>query len=68
VKLKIGLEFDGDVKYFAFGPTAEALVRERKRERALIEEGWILLRVEWRDLFDEASLRRRIGAALSARR
>ncbi|WP_138416000.1 hypothetical protein [Sinomonas gamaensis] len=64
VKLKIGLEFDGDVKYFAFGPTAEALVRERKRERALMEEGWILLRIEWRDLFDEAALRGRIAAAI----
>ena len=64
VKLKVGLEFDGDVKYFAYGPTAEALVRERKRERALIEEGWVLLRIEWRDLFDEAALRRRIAAAL----
>lgn len=64
VKLKVGLEFDGDVKYFAYGPTAEVLLRERKRERALMEDGWLLLRIEWRDLFDEAALRRRIAAAL----
>ncbi|KHL03942.1 hypothetical protein [Sinomonas humi] len=66
VRIKVGLEFDGDIKYFAYGPTAEVLLRERKRERALIEEGWILLRVEWKDLFDEIGLRRRIGTALAA--
>lgn len=66
VKIKLGLEFDGDVKYFAYDPTADVLLRERKRERALIEEGWILLRVEWKDLFDEAALRRRISSALAA--
>ncbi|WP_138444786.1 hypothetical protein [Sinomonas susongensis] len=66
VRIKVGLEFDGDVKYFAYGPAADVLLRERKRERALIEEGWILLRVEWKDLFDEVALRRRIGSALTA--
>ncbi|WP_138444767.1 hypothetical protein [Sinomonas susongensis] len=64
VKLKVGLEFDGDVKYFAYEPTGQALLRERKRERALMEEGWVLLRIEWRDLFDETVLRRRIAAVL----
>ncbi|KHL03921.1 hypothetical protein [Sinomonas humi] len=66
VKLKVGIEFDGDIKYFAYEPTGEALLRERKRERALMEGGWILLRIEWRDLFDEAGLRRRIAAVLKA--
>lgn len=66
VKLKVGLEFDGDVKYFAYEATGEALLRERKRERALMEEGWVLLRIEWRDLFDETGLRRRIAAVLKA--
>ncbi|WP_336856846.1 hypothetical protein [Sinomonas albida] len=66
VKLKVGLEFDGDLKYFAYGPTAEVLVRERKRERALLEDGWVLLRIEWRDLFDEVALRARIASVLAA--
>lgn len=41
------LEFDGDVKYFAHGPTDRALVAERKREKDLINAGWRVLRTDW---------------------
>lgn len=61
-----GLEFDGKRKYFDFEPTDEAIFKERQRERAMMEDGWRLLRVEWRDLFREAELRARIGRFLSS--
>lgn len=61
---KIALEFDGKVKYFAYRPTGEALFEERRREKALTEEGWFFIRVEWRDLFREQELKNRILAAL----
>ena len=32
----------------------------------MMEDGWRLLRVEWRDLFREAELRARIGRFLSS--
>ncbi len=47
---KLLLEFDGDVKY---RDNAErSVLAERKRERALQNEGWTVIRVEWRDVQD----------------
>ena len=50
---KVALEFDGKIKYFDYSPTAEVLFEERRREKALVEEGWRFVRVEWKDLFRE---------------
>lgn len=61
---KVALEFDGKVKYFDFRPTDEVIFQERRREKALIEEGWRFVRVEWKDLFREQEFKARILAAL----
>ncbi len=63
--IRRGLEFDGKKKYFLYEPTDEAIFKERQREKAMMEDGWQFLRVEWRDLFREAELRARIGRFLS---
>ena len=69
------LEFDGWGKYFDYGPTDIALAQERKREKALMELGWKLIRIHWEDLAHPAELEARIrtalmnsGASLSGRR
>lgn len=36
---KVALEFDGEIKYFDFKPTAEVIFQERRREKALSEDG-----------------------------
>ena len=36
---RIIIEFDGDVKYHDYGPTASVLLEERKREKALTNQG-----------------------------
>ncbi|ALV47332.1 hypothetical protein MB46_01910 [Arthrobacter alpinus] len=65
VNKRVVLEFDGKGKYFDYRPTDEAVFLERKREAALLEEGWTVLRIEWKDLFNEVSLKARILAALN---
>lgn len=57
---KLALEFDGKAKYFDFAPTSEVLFEERRREKALVEDGWQFIRIEWKDLFREAELQARI--------
>lgn len=64
--IRRGIEFDGKGKYFLFEPTNEAIFKERQREKAMMEEDWKFLRVEWRDLFREAELRARIERLLSS--
>ena len=64
--IRRGIEFDGRVKYFAYAPTPEVLLRERQREKALMEEDWRLLRLVWADLFDETELRRRVERLLES--
>jgi very-short-patch-repair endonuclease len=61
---KVALEFDGKVKYFDYEPTGEVLYQERRREKALTEDGWLFVRVEWKDLFREHEFKNRILAAL----
>ena len=48
--LLVVLEFDGDAKYFDYRPTREVLLAERRREVALVAEGWTVARVRWADL------------------
>lgn len=49
---RVGVEFDGQVKYSgAFGDTSTgAVFAEKRRQDALEERGWRLLRVTWQDL------------------
>lgn len=64
---KVALEFDGRTKYFDYRPTDEVLFTERRREKALMEQGWTFLRVEWKDLFNEVEFKNRLLRALAAR-
>jgi very-short-patch-repair endonuclease len=61
---KLALEFDGRTKYFDFNPTEEVIFQERRREKALVEEGWRFIRIEWKDLFQERAFKERILRAL----
>lgn len=63
-KRKVALEFDGKVKYFDYQPTGEVLFEERRREKALMEQGWTFIRIEWKDLFNEAEFKYRVLRAL----
>ena len=63
-KRKVAPEFDGRTKYFDYRPTGEVVFAERRREKALMEQGWTFLRIEWRDLFNEAQFKARILRAL----
>jgi very-short-patch-repair endonuclease len=62
---KVALEFDGKSKYFDYQPTQEVIYHERQREKALTEDGWIILRVEWKQLFNEAEFKYRVLRALA---
>lgn len=64
---KVALEFDGKTKYFDYKPTPEVLFQERRREKALAEEGWRFVRVEWKDLFREHEFKARLLRALAGR-
>ncbi len=61
---KAALEFDGKAKYFDYRPTEQAVFEERQREKALMELGWRILRIEWKDLFREQELRARVRRLL----
>jgi hypothetical protein len=63
-KRKVALEFDGKAKYFDYKPAAEVLFEERRREKALMEQGWTFIRIEWKDLFNEAEFKYRVLRAL----
>lgn len=57
---KLALEFDGRTKYFDYKPTEEVIFQERRREKALMEDGWRFIRIEWKDLFQERAFKERI--------
>lgn len=61
---RVVIEFDGKAKYGDYKPADEVLLAERRRENALTEEGWILLRLDWQQLEDPWAIRRRVGATL----
>ena len=65
---KVALEFDGKTKYFDYRPTDEVVFQERRREKALMADGWTIVRIEWPELAKEAALKRRILAALHSAR
>ncbi|ABK01996.1 hypothetical protein Arth_0597 [Arthrobacter sp. FB24] len=62
---RVALEFDGKTKYFDYRPTGDVLFAERRREKALMEQGWTFLRIEWKDLFNEVEFKYRVLAALN---
>lgn len=62
---KVALEFDGKTKYFDYRPTKDVIYDERRREKSLMEEGWTILRVEWKHLFNEAEFKYRVLRALA---
>ena len=68
---KLAIEFDGYGKYFLNDADGRAaLKQERRREADLRAAGWEVIRVEWRDLFDPAAIRRlcaRIARHLATR-
>jgi very-short-patch-repair endonuclease len=61
---RVALEFDGRSKYFDYRPTGEVLFAERRREKALTEQGWTFIRIEWKDLFNEVEFKHRVLRAL----
>jgi hypothetical protein len=54
------------VKYFDYKPSAQVIYEEREREKLLTELGWRILRIGWKDLFDERSLKVRLLRLLGA--
>lgn len=59
-ELRAALEFDGKSKYFDYKPTAQVIYEEREREKLLTEQGWRILRIGWKDLFDERGMKVRL--------
>ena len=57
---RIIIEFDGAGKYTDYRPTEQVLLAERHRENALIEEGWLVLRLNWKHLDRPAELELRL--------
>lgn len=55
-ELGLAIEFDGNIKYTDYGPTADALLRERKREVALQNAGWRIVRTDWWRTFNRPEL------------
>lgn len=57
-------EFDGRVKYLGDeASVADTVMREKAREQAIRDAGWVVVRWTWADLFDPPALRRRILSA-----
>ena len=68
-ELKIGIEFDGKVKYtrLADGDPAEVVVKEKRRQADLEREGWVIIRVVWAELFQPAEFLAEVHWHLSER-
>ncbi len=65
----VAVEFDGFVKYGANGDeAARAVFAEKRRQDALEEAGWMVVRVTWDDLRDPDDVARRARRALGLRR
>ncbi|MFE6236351.1 hypothetical protein [Cellulosimicrobium sp. NPDC057862] len=66
---RVAVEFDGAVKYSGgeYGDPRGRLLAEKARHDALVEAGWLVLRVTWNDLAEPDVLLHRIRAALARR-
>jgi very-short-patch-repair endonuclease len=65
---RVVIEFDGSGKYIDYKPAEEVLLAERRRENALVDEGWVVLRLEWKHLAYPADVRRRLLAMMDRSR
>jgi hypothetical protein len=63
--LRIAIEFDGAVKYSGgeYGDPREVLLAEKRRQDALTELGWVVVRISWDDLSDPERILARLRAA-----
>ena len=61
-------EFDGRIKYLAATPdqVAEVVMAEKRREQAIRDAGWWVVRWGWSDLEDRAAFRQRILQAFAS--
>lgn len=69
-ELRVLVEFDGRLKYsdaYTSDPV-EAVVDEKRRQEAIEDAGWIVVRVMWDDLRDPVRLAARVRAAISRAR
>ncbi|MCB2177187.1 MAG: hypothetical protein KQH57_15360 [Actinomycetales bacterium] len=63
-ELRVAVEFDGAVKYSGrYGDGVEALLAEKRRQDAMEEAGWIVVRVTWTDLRSPDRVAARVVAA-----
>jgi very-short-patch-repair endonuclease len=61
----VGVEFDGRAKYgTALRDVHAAVTAERRRQEALEEQGWRILRVDWSDLAHPEDVAARVRRAL----
>lgn len=58
---KVAIEFDGDIKYTDPGVMEAQLAREAD----LRAEGWVVVRITWEDLTDEAKIHGLLSAAVA---
>lgn len=57
-------EFDGRIKYLGDeASVADTVIREKAREQAIRDAGWVVVRWTWADLSDPSAFRGRIQAA-----
>lgn len=67
-EVRVAVEFDGRAKYGAAPrEVADALVAEKRRQDAIEEEGWRVLRVAWADLAHPEAIAGRVARALRLR-
>ncbi|MFE4198312.1 type IV toxin-antitoxin system AbiEi family antitoxin domain-containing protein [Paenarthrobacter sp. NPDC056912] len=64
---RVILEFDGRTKYFDYAPTEEVIFNERRREKALMDSGWEVVRIGWEHLGRPWDVERKVKAALERR-
>lgn len=63
-ELRVAVEFDGAVKYSGrYGDGVGALLAEKRRQDAMEEAGWIVVRVTWADLREPDRVAARVAAA-----
>lgn len=62
--LRVAVEFDGLIKYGgAYGAPADVVIAEKRRQDAIEESGWIVVRVTWSDLREPVELAARLHRA-----
>lgn len=63
--LKIGIEFDGAVKYSGgeYGDPERVLEAQLRRQDALVAAGWVIIRVTWEELEEPHTLALRLDRA-----